>query len=108
MNKYFIRIILILFLMTGGVLAAQAEEMNSPPKPQGSMKPPPEAITACKGKSEGTAVQFTTPRGDTLKGVCRQFEGVLARLCRNRERRHREAISPNEAKSRERINCFQK
>jgi hypothetical protein len=72
---------LILFLMTGGVSArSRAEEMNVPPKPQGSMKPPPEAITACKGKSEGTAVQFATPRGDTLKGVCRQFEGVLAAM----------------------------
>jgi hypothetical protein len=80
MNKFFIRIMLIIFLMTGGVLAAQSEEMNSPPKPQGGMKPPPEAITACKGKSEGTAVQFTNHRGETFKGVCRQFEGVLVAM----------------------------
>jgi hypothetical protein len=80
MNKFFIRIMLILFLMTGCVSAAQSEEMNVPPKPQGGMKPPPEAITACKGKSEGTAVQFTNHRGDTFKGVCRQFEGVLAAM----------------------------
>jgi hypothetical protein len=51
-----------------------------PPKPEGAMKPPPEAIEACKGKSEGTAVQFITPRGDTFKGVCRQFEGILAAM----------------------------
>ena len=80
MNKFFIRIMLILFPMTGGVSAAQSGEVTVPPKPQGGMKPPPEAITACKGKSEGTAVQFATPRGDTLKGVCRQFEGVLAAM----------------------------
>ena len=66
--------------MIGSVWAAQAEEMNSPPEPQGSMKPPPEAIAACKGKSEGTAVQFTAPRGETLKGVCGLFEGVLAAM----------------------------
>jgi len=80
MNKFVIKILMILFLLIGGILATQAEEMNVSPKPEGGMKPPPEAITACKGKSEGTAVQFTTPRGDTLKGVCKQFEGVLAAM----------------------------
>ena len=80
MNKFVIRIIPILFLLAGGISAMQAEEMNSPPKPQRGMKPPPEAIEACKGKSEGTTVQFTTSRGDTLKGVCKQFEGVLAAM----------------------------
>jgi hypothetical protein len=78
MNKFVIRIMLILFLLTGGILATQAEEINKPQKPEGGMKPPPEAITACEGKSKGTAVQFTTPRGDTLKGICKQFEGILA------------------------------
>jgi hypothetical protein len=77
MNKFIIRIMQIFFLMIGSVWAAQAEEMNSPPEPQGSMKPPPEAIADCKGKSEGTFVQFTTSRGDTLKGVCIQFDGVM-------------------------------
>jgi len=78
MNKFVIRIMLILFLLTGGVSAAQAEEVNRPLKPEDRMKQPPEAITACEGKSKGTAVQFTTPRGDTLKGICKQFEGMLA------------------------------
>lgn len=63
--------------MIGSVWVAQAEEMNNPPEPQGSMKPPPEAIAVCKGKSEGTIVQFKTSRGDTLKGVCRQVDGVM-------------------------------
>jgi hypothetical protein len=65
-NKFVIRIMLILFLLIGGVSATWAEEMNIPPKPEGAMKPPPEAIEACKGKSEGTAVQFITPRGVTF------------------------------------------
>jgi len=80
MNKFVIKILMILFLLIGGILATQAEEMNVSPKPEGGMKPPPEAITACKGKSEGTAVQFTTLREDTLKGVCKQFEGILAAM----------------------------
>lgn len=33
--------------------------------------PPPEALEACKGKAAGAAVEMTTPRGDTVKGVCR-------------------------------------
>ena len=80
MNKFIIRIMLIFFLMIGSVWVAQAEEMNNPPEPQGSMKPPPEAIAVCKGKSEGTIVQFKTSRGDTLKGVCRQVDGVMTAM----------------------------
>ncbi|MCE5210351.1 MAG: hypothetical protein LLG40_02220 [Deltaproteobacteria bacterium] len=80
MNRNIISMIMIFLLLPGSIWAAQTQESNNPPKPQGRMKPPPEAIAACKGKSEGTAVQFTTPRGDTLKGVCRQFDGVLAAM----------------------------
>lgn len=80
MKKFAIGTMLIIFLLTGGVFTVQAEDMNRPPKPDGRMKPLPEAIAACKGKSEGTRVQFTTPRGDTLKGVCKQFEGTLAAM----------------------------
>jgi hypothetical protein len=81
MNQFVIRIMQILFLLIGGISAVQAaEEINSPPKQEGRMKPPPEAIAACKGKSEGSTVQFTTSRGDTLKGVCKQFEGVLTAM----------------------------
>lgn len=80
MKKFAIGTMLIISLLTGGVFMVQAEDVNRPPKPEGRMKPPPEAITACKGKSEGTKVQFTTPRGDTLKGVCKQFEGALAAI----------------------------
>jgi hypothetical protein len=81
MNRFVIKItMLIILLLTFSMLVALAEETNRPPKPEGSMKPPPEAIAACKGKSEGTIVQFATPRGDTLKGVCKPFEGILAAM----------------------------
>lgn len=33
--------------------------------------PPPEALEVCKGKPAGTPVVMKTPRGDTVKGVCR-------------------------------------
>lgn len=46
-------------------------------KPQGDRrKPPKEAFEACKGKSEGVAVEMTTPRG-TLKATCKKMEGLL-------------------------------
>ena len=71
---------LIFFLMIGSVWVGQAEEMNNSPEQQGSMKPPPEAIAACKGKSEGTFMQFKTSRGDTLKGICRRVDGVMTAM----------------------------
>ena len=40
--------------------------------------PPPEAAEACKGKSEGTVVEFTNRGGEKVKGTCRQFGGQLA------------------------------
>jgi hypothetical protein len=39
--------------------------------------PPPEAYTACKGKSDGDASQLTGPRGGTVSGICRKIEGKL-------------------------------
>jgi len=39
--------------------------------------PPQEAIDACEGMSEGDAVQFPTPRGDTVSGICREIRGGL-------------------------------
>lgn len=35
--------------------------------------PPPEAIEACKGHSEGDKVTFNTPRGDEVTGICKKF-----------------------------------
>lgn len=39
--------------------------------------PPPEAIDACKEKSEGAAVEITTPHGDTIKATCKKIKGQL-------------------------------
>jgi len=43
-------------------------------KPNG---PPQGAIDACKNLSKGDLVQFTTPRGDTVSGICRDMRGGL-------------------------------
>ena len=39
--------------------------------------PPQEAIDACKDLAKGDLVQFTTPRGDTVSGICRETRGGL-------------------------------
>ncbi|MCP4709538.1 MAG: hypothetical protein GY869_13000 [Planctomycetes bacterium] len=46
-----------------------------PDHPKGSSNggrhgPPPEAYTACEGKSAGDGAQFVSPRGDTVSGTC--------------------------------------
>ena len=43
-------------------------------KPKG---PPQEAIDACTDMGKGDLVQFTTPRGDTVSGICRDMRGGL-------------------------------
>jgi hypothetical protein len=80
MRKWIIGVTSLLLFLTAATPALRAQGMNGPPRPEGRMKPPPEAVAACQGKSEGTAVQFTTPGGNTLKGVCKQVDGVLAAL----------------------------
>jgi hypothetical protein len=37
----------------------------------GHLHPPPEALEACRNQQEGATCQFTSPRGDTIAGVCR-------------------------------------
>ncbi len=79
MKKYGIGTIMCLLLIFGTLPAIAADSADgSKLQRRPPMGPPPEAIAACKGKSEGTSVQFTTPRGDTLKGVCKLVNGTLA------------------------------
>jgi hypothetical protein len=37
---------------------------------RGHHGPPPEAYTACEGKSEGDTAEFESPHGDTVAGTC--------------------------------------
>lgn len=38
----------------------------------GHQGPPPEAYTACEGKSAGDTAEFESPRGDTVTGTCEE------------------------------------
>ncbi len=78
LEKYLAGTMLILMLTAGGTLVSQPEEISKrPPPPKENMKPPQEAYTACKGKTEGTVVEFITPRGETIKGLCRVMDGAM-------------------------------
>ena len=39
--------------------------------------PPPEAYTACEGKSAGDTAEFVSPHGDTVTGTCEQRGDLL-------------------------------
>jgi hypothetical protein len=45
--------------------------------------PPPEAITACKGKEVGDAVTFTGRNKDSIEAVCKEIEGQLVAVPNN-------------------------
>lgn len=71
---------LMTFITINSALAGQHD---GPPGRGGTMAPPQEAYEACKDKSEGDSVELTTPRGDTLKAVCRKIHDRLAAVPEN-------------------------
>jgi hypothetical protein len=73
MNKEKVSIVLVGLFLLGGFSAWGAG-------PERGRKPPQEAFDACKGKSSGDSVSITTPRGDNLTAVCRQFDGQLVAM----------------------------
>ena len=50
--------------------------------------PPPAALKACEGRTEGDSVSFETPRGDTLEGTCKKIAGELAAVPENHSKGH--------------------
>lgn len=66
-------------LATSNALAQQRE------RPQG---PPPEAIEACEGLTEGDSVSFESPRGDTLEGECQYVDDELVAVPKNGRPHH--------------------
>lgn len=62
-------IILLGILIATLALGAIASAQDRGGRRQG---PPPEAYTACEGKSAGDKAEFKSPRGDTVTGTCVQ------------------------------------
>lgn len=71
---------LIIALITAAVLLPLSAWASFEPGGNGRKppEPPQEAIDACQGASAGATVEITTPRGDTIKAVCRQIGARLA------------------------------
>ena len=65
-------------LISLAMAASQAAEPPAPPASGVPPGPPPEAIAACQGKTEGAAVSFTGRGGETLTGTCKTTNGVPA------------------------------
>jgi len=59
------KIILIAVAMVTGLFAQQNTPQN------GKRTPPPEAISACSGKTVNSSCSITTPEGKTIEGQCR-------------------------------------
>ena len=60
---------LLVAILITGVSISTVSAQESGRRRQG---PPPEAYTACEGKTEGDTAQLETPRGDTISGTCEQ------------------------------------
>jgi hypothetical protein len=76
MNRHVIRTMAGLLLLMGRA-SSVAWGVDGPAGGRGLMGPPPEAAEACKDKSEGNAVEIATPRGDTIKAICKQIDGQI-------------------------------
>lgn len=77
MNRYKISATVVSLLLMGSTLVMAEGFGGPPPSGRGNMKPPAEAIQACKDKNEGAEVEITTPRGDKLKAVCKKIDNQL-------------------------------
>ncbi len=67
-RKITLTIILATAFAIGGFVDIAMSQGNG----GGRKGPPPEAYTACEGKSAGEAAEFTSPFGDAVTGVCVQ------------------------------------
>lgn len=73
------------FGLAFAALALPVLAQDGPPSDGGGQAgrppgPPPEAIAACKGKTEGTQVSFTLRDGKSVTGTCRTMDGQLAAM----------------------------
>ena len=71
--KFFINVSIVCILLTICTLTnALGDDGSSQRNGRRHHGPPPEAYTACEGKSAGDTAQFVSPRGDTVCGTCVQ------------------------------------
>ncbi len=67
------------FRGTPARLQARFDGGPPPGKGPGAMRqPPPEALAACSGRTDGAQCRFISPRGDAISGTCRSPAGALA------------------------------
>lgn len=64
-----------LALLTLIPAAGWAADGPTGPRAQG---PPQQAYDACAGKKAGDQVRLTTPRGNSVDAICREYDGKLA------------------------------
>lgn len=65
-------------LLVTGVMVSAPAWASVGPTPGERREPPQAAFDACKGKSEGAAVEIVTPNGGTIKATCKKFKDQLA------------------------------
>ncbi len=64
----------IVIVLLGIFIAVYASGNSAFAQDRGGRRqgPPPEAYTACEGKSAGDKAEFVSPRGDTVTGTCEE------------------------------------
>ncbi len=83
--KSIIQITIVFFLLTFFSLPNAFGENETSSQNKRHHGPPPEAYTACEGKTVGDRAEFVDQRGETLTGTCQQEDDRLVlRPDRNR------------------------
>ena len=70
----------VLILFTVSLTTFSQEQTQG--KRQGHRKPPPEAIEACSGLSDGDQCTFDLPNRNTIEGTCFRPTQELSLACR--------------------------
>jgi hypothetical protein len=68
----FRKMTLILAFLALFAIPAFGQDSSEREGRRGHQGPPPEAYTACEGKSVGDEAEFVSPQGDTVTGTCEE------------------------------------
>ncbi len=71
------KLLIVSVLLIFSTAYAFGENTSSKGKQRRHHGPPPEAYTACEGKSAGDTAEFVSPRGDTVTGTCEAADDRL-------------------------------